>query len=456
MIECSADATGANGFVLPELDYSTPQVQIFKRCQTSELQNETILENVFENQVQVIKNKLEELIRQYHPQVIHVRNILSLPIHPAATVAMAEFIAEHPATGFLAQHHDFSFENEFLPGDREKAYEIPFPSIQKRVDEALLFSPSNVHHAVINSIQQRLLEGFGIHAAVIPDSLDFENRPEEIAHLREKLGIRPNDFVIGSMARIIPRKAMEVAVQFIAALQKRKNEFLGEGRGVYRRTVTEDSRFLLLLPQSAGLDEPENDIYFTKLLRYAVSLGVEVYYIGDRVVADSAYRGEPGEIPFYSLYHDVDILTFPSYQEGFGNQYLEAVALGKGVVVCHAYPVMEADILPLISPEGIISLGNNREYTLDETGLIRLNEEVLQAAVDREVHFLLHPDAEKTIAERTCQRLKKAFNAEVVGNQLADLLSKVANSAMLSAGLLPVTTSETPEHQGIGESIQSG
>ena len=369
---------------------------------------------------------------------------------------MAEFIAEHPATGFLAQHHDLSFEDEFLPGDREKAYEIPYPSIQKRVDEALLFSPSNVHHAVINSIQQRLLEGFGIHAAVIPDSLDFENRPEEIAHLREKLGIRPNDFVIGSMARIIPRKAMEVAVQFIAALQKRKNEFLGEGRGVYRRTITEDSRFLLLLPQSTGLDEPENAIYFTKLLRYAESLGVEVCYIGDRVVADRAYRGEPGEIPFYSLYHDVDILTFPSYQEGFGNQYLEAVAFGKGIVVCHAYPVMEADILPLISPEGIISLGNNREYTLDETGLIRLNEEVLQAAVDREVHFLLHPDEEKTIAARTCQRLKKAFDAEVVGNQLADLLSKAANSAMLSAGLLPVTTSETPEQQGIGESIQSG
>ena len=129
-----------------------------------------------------------------------------------------------------------------------------------------------------------------------------------------------------------------------------------------------------------------------------MSLGVEVYYIGDRVVADSAYRGEPGEIPFYSLYHDVDILTFPSYQEGFGNQYLEAVAFGKGIVVCHAYPVMEADILPLISPEGIISLGNNREYTLDETGLIRLNEEVLQAAIDREIHFLLHPDEEKTIA----------------------------------------------------------
>src|ERR1700730_6236472 len=78
VVVCSADITGEKGFVLPELDYSTPQVQIFKRSKTSGLQNETTLENAFENQVQVIKNKLGELIRQYHPQVINVRNILSL------------------------------------------------------------------------------------------------------------------------------------------------------------------------------------------------------------------------------------------------------------------------------------------------------------------------------------------------------------------------------------------
>src|SRR5712691_628668 len=70
VIECSADATGKNSFVLPQLDYSTPQVHIFKRCKTSELLNESTLENTFEHQVQVIKSKLGELIRQHHPQVI--------------------------------------------------------------------------------------------------------------------------------------------------------------------------------------------------------------------------------------------------------------------------------------------------------------------------------------------------------------------------------------------------
>ena len=421
VLECSADATGQNSFVLPALDYTASQVQAFKV--RSGLQDEVQIVKDFEHQVQAIKLGLRELVRQFKPQVIHLRNILSLPIHPAATIAMAEFIAEHPQIGFLAQHHDFSFEDDFWPGDRKKAYELPYPQIQKRVEESLLYSAPNVHHAVINSLmQKRLWAEYGISAAIIPDSFDFETRPLEIPLLREKLGLRQNDIVIGMMTRIIPRKAIEVAMQFLSALQKRKSEVLGENRGVHGRTITEESRFVLLLAQAAGLDESENAAYFQKLHQYVSVLGVELQYIGDKVVADSAYRGNPDRIPFYSLYREVDILTFPSYQEGFGNQYLEAVALGKGVVVCHEYPVMEADILPLISPSGIISLGNNSQYMLDEAGLIHLRKDVLQAAVDREVHFLLYPEKEKRIAAQVYTSLKDAYDASVVGNKLADVL----------------------------------
>jgi glycosyltransferase involved in cell wall biosynthesis len=427
VITCSADAKGENSFIIPELDYSTPQVKMFKSSESVGLQDEATIENTFEKQVQAIKNRLEALIRQYQPQVIHVRNILSLPIHPAATVALAECIAEHPTLGFLTQHHDFWFEDDFLSGDRKKAYEIPSARIQKRVEDALLYSTPKVHHAVINSLMQKqLLERYGIHATVIPDSFDFETKPAEIADLREKLGIRAQDLVIGTMARIIPRKAMEVAVQFSAALQKRKDEFLGEERGVYRRTIRQDTQFLLLLPQAAGLDEQENATYFKKLQRYAEEQGVELRYIGDKVVADSAYRGEPDQFPFYSLYHAVDLILFPSYQEGFGNQFLEAVALGRGVVGCHVYPVMQSDILPCISPDGVISLGSNQEYAFDEFGLIHLTEGVLHAAVDREISFLLHPDEEQRVAARTRQRLKEAFDAPRVGSQLAELLIRAS------------------------------
>lgn len=430
VIECSADALGENSFVMPELDYTIPRVQALKVRGEGSIRDEKSIEQDFAIQVQSIKTRLLELVRLYHPQVMHVRNILSLPIHPAATVAMAEFIAEHPAIGFVAQHHDFAYEDDFLPGDRKKAYAIPYPAIQERVEKALLYDAPNVRHAVINSLlQKRLAAQYGIIAAIIPDSFNFETQPLKILNLRENMGIRDTDIIIGTMARIIPRKAIEVAIQFVAELQKRKNELLGVRRGRHGRTITEDSQFVLLLPQAAGLDEPGNALYFEKLRTYAQALGVTLHYIGDRVMADSAYRGEPGEIPFYSLYNEVDMLAFPSYQEGFGNQFLEAVALGKAVVVCHAYPVMEADILPHITLDGIISLGNNSEYTIDETGLIHLHEAVLQAAVDREIYFLLHPGEEKKIAARTFRRLKQAFDARVVGRQLADLLIRAERLA---------------------------
>ena len=420
VIECSADAVGENGFLLPALDYSTPQVLAFKTGG----QDEAKMVEAFEQQVQAIKEGLRALVAQYKPQVIHLRNMLSLPIHPAATVAMAEFMAEQPALGFLAQHHDFSFEDDFLPGDRKKAYEIPYPQIQKRIESALMYQAPNVHHAVINSImQKRLLAEYAIHAVIIADSFDFETQPRAVPALREKLGLGEHDLVIGMMTRIIPRKAIEVAMQFISALQQRKSELLGQGRGIHGRTITAESAFLLLLAQSAGLDEPENAAYFQKLRHYADTSGVELRYIGDRVVADSVYAGQPDKIPFYSLYSEVDILTFPSYQEGFGNQYLEAVALGKGVVAAHEYPVFEADILPVVSQDGIISLGNNSHYTLDVAGLIHLQSDVLQAAVAREVHFLLHPDEEKLVAASVYTNLKGAYDAQAVGNILAHALA---------------------------------
>jgi hypothetical protein len=423
VIECSADAEGKNSFCILELDYTTPQVQAFKGNGELGPQEARSIEEAFEIQVQTIRDRLRELIRHYHPLVIHVRNILSLPIHPAATVALAACIGEHPTVRFLAQHHDFSFEDDFLPGDRKKTCKTLYPLIQQHVEQALLFQAPNVYHTVINSLmQQRLLRDYGIRAAVLPDAFDFKVRPVGRPGLREKLGLGPNDIAIGMMTRILPRKAIEVALQFAAALQRRKREFLGAGRGVHGRTITEETRFPVLLPQAAGLDEPPNARYFNKLRIYAQELGVTLHYLGEQVVADSAYRGEPDKFPFYSLYPAVDILTFPSYREGFGNQLLEAVALGKGVVVCHAYPVMEADIFPLLAPDGIISLGNNSDYVLDATGFVHLKEDVLQAAVEREIHFLLHPDEEQRAAQRTRRGLAMAFDASVVGSRLAELL----------------------------------
>jgi glycosyltransferase involved in cell wall biosynthesis len=423
VVEVSADAlpNGTN-VVIPELDYRTPAIQALKAGKVPA----SAAEALFKAQVQRLKARLQEVIRHAHPRVVHVRNLLSLPIHPAATVAMAELIREHPELLFVTQHHDFVSESDFIEGDREQQYTLPYPSLQRRVHEALLPDAPHVRHAVISAYAQRnLLKDRGIQATIIHDSFNFATKPQDIPDLRARFGIRDTDIVVGMMTRIAPRKGIEVAIQFVAALQKRKNELCGHTRGIHARTITEESRFLLLLPQEAGLDEAYNRAYYKKLLPYAKDLNVEVRYIGDNVVADRAYNGQPDKVPFYSLYALTDIITYPSYQEGFGNQFLEAVALGRGMVVGHEYPVFETDILPVLSTRGIVSLGNNTHYTMQPDGLVHLDDPVLQAAVEREVHLLTHPDEEKAIAAENSQRLQGAFGSHVVGTRLAHLLSSM-------------------------------
>ena len=77
VIECSADAIGENSFVMPELDYTIPRVQALKASGQGSVQDDISAEQDFAMQVQSIKNGLAELVRVYHPQVMHVRNVLS-------------------------------------------------------------------------------------------------------------------------------------------------------------------------------------------------------------------------------------------------------------------------------------------------------------------------------------------------------------------------------------------
>jgi glycosyltransferase involved in cell wall biosynthesis len=48
----------------------------------------------------------------------------------------------------------------------------------------------------------------------------------------------------------------------------------------------------------------------------------------------------------FDVYPHADLVTYPSYYEGFGNAFLEALYFGKPVVV-HTYSVYARDIAPL-------------------------------------------------------------------------------------------------------------
>ncbi|HQC37730.1 MAG TPA: glycosyl transferase family 1, partial [Thermotogota bacterium] len=63
-----------------------------------------------------------------------------------------------------------------------------------------------------------------------------------------------------------------------------------------------------------------------------------------------------------------DIITFPSVQEGWGNQLLEAI-FAKKIIMGYEYPVLQTDILP--KGLRIVSLGKNAR--IGEKGLYELD-----------------------------------------------------------------------------------
>jgi glycosyltransferase involved in cell wall biosynthesis len=75
--------------------------------------------------------------------------------------------------------------------------------------------------------------------------------------------------------------------------------------------------------------------------------GIEAVHIADRV---SEQRGTNAcgqkTYTLYDVYPHADLVTYPSYYEGFGNAFLEAVYFGKPAVV-NKYAVYARDIDPL-------------------------------------------------------------------------------------------------------------
>jgi glycosyltransferase involved in cell wall biosynthesis len=85
-----------------------------------------------------------------------------------------------------------------------------------------------------------------------------------------------------------------------------------------------------------------------KLLRERIDdAQLDVRFIADRVGENRGVNADSKKIySLFDLYPHADLVTYPSFYEGFGNAFLEAVYFGKPVVV-NAYAVYARDIAPL-------------------------------------------------------------------------------------------------------------
>ena len=403
-------------FPIPALEFDSEEVMQMMRNLfgpgLADFASEAELKRAFDISLSELKRELGKMITDFAPGILFVHNILSLPVHPVATVALTDLLRETQLP-CSAIHHDILSEG---------AYKFtPTCDFAKSIlDEYFPPTMPNLSHWTINSRNQRALKKKGVEAKVVHDTMDFDQRLDmaERARIRTSLrgkhGIKPNDIVLFVGARIVPNKQTELAGHLTAILQSLRQEMVG--RKLYHGEVfSEDSRIMLVL---AGRPERAFADYRERLFELFDALGIVWMYVGNEV---RPIRSE--EEGFYALYPDMhtmaDFVLYPTGWEGFGNQLLEAFAAGLPVVVFD-YPVFKEDI----APKGVqvVSLGDTILEETDSAGLVQLPAEVLSRAVPEMIAILTTPELYRSITAHNIMVGKKYFSFDVLRTHLGDAI----------------------------------
>jgi glycosyltransferase involved in cell wall biosynthesis len=279
-----------------------------------------------------------------------------------------------------------------------------------------------VRHVVINSLaQQELLERKGIRACVVPNVFDFDAPPWHPdaynRDFRARIGLRDGDIFVLQATRIVARKGIELAIDFVKALDSSDRRARLKRRGLYDgRAFDDDSRIVLVL---AGYTQDDvSGSYVSRLKQKIERAGIDALFIEDMI---GGQRQTPGRQKIYSLwdtYVFADFVTYPSLWEGWGNQFLEALN-ARVPLMLFEYPVYRADI----KDKGfrVVSLGSEIEGR-DSAGLVRVAPRRIKVAADQAVELLTDDRLYRETVEHNFQLARQHYSLESLRGHLAPLV----------------------------------
>ena len=176
-----------------------------------------------------------------------------------------------------------------------------------------------------------------------------------------EFGIEPNNFIIGTVGRLVKQKGIKYLLQAFKIV-----------------CDSNDSIYLIIVG-----DGPDREI----LEKKTISLGIE-----EKVLFTGWKRD------MKSIYPIFDIFILPSLWEPLGNVALEAAAFGKPVIVTNVGGL----------PETMIP---------DKTGLIVPSSDI-QNLADAIIYLIEHRDVAKRMGEYGRQRVKDYFCSSRVGDEV--------------------------------------
>ncbi len=347
--------------------------------------------DMFEQYVLQIQEELETEVPPV--DLLIVNNILSLGFNLAAAVAITEY-AKKKKIKIVGHHHDFYWERE--------RYSSPKSHFVQEILKDY-FPPDGILHITINSLAQKeLFKRKKIDSIVVPNVFDFD-QPEWLIDdynkgLKEELGISEKDLVILHATRIVQRKAIEIAMDFVEQFCK---------------TAPGKVHFVV-----AGFFEDESKDYYERLISKAKKMSYQTHFAFGKVKSVRFVNFEK----YYSLwdmYAISDAVTYTSIIEGWGNQLIEAVFSKKPLVVFE-YPVYKADIAPL--GFDFISLGDRVFYDQSE-GLYKVDVDVLEKAAKKLSELLFDKKALSENVQKNFEIGKRHLSLQSLQQHLQKILS---------------------------------
>ncbi|MHB9078428.1 MAG: glycosyltransferase [Pirellulaceae bacterium] len=311
------DRDPKTSMLVPEAFFEHPEIVSINREAFGRLRRSTELTRKIHNLADMLKRTLYDFVERFAIDILIIENALCIPVNIPLGIALTNFLAE---TGFpaIAHHHDFYWErSRFLVNAVGDYLQMAFPPALPMIQ-----------HVTINTFaQQELAHRKGCPSELIPNVFNFESglpTPDDYAvDLRGEIGLEPYDILVLQPTRVVPRKGIELAINLVAQLK--------------------DSRLKLIVTHESG---DEGLDYRQALIHLAESAGVDLRFIDARVGHTRGTNAQGRKT--YSLgdvYRNADLVTYPSFYEGFGNAFLEAVYFRKPIVV-KRYSIFITDIEP--------------------------------------------------------------------------------------------------------------
>ena len=354
-----------------------------------------------------IEETLKKILIENKTDLIVPNNILSIGRSIPTAMAFTNVIKELGIRG-IGHHHDFYWE-------RDNFSQPTCNFVRKALEE--YFPPKNdlISHVVINSIVQKELKvRKSLDSIIIPNVFDFNEKLWEMDNynkdFREKLGIKDNDILMLQATRVTNRKAIELAIDVVGEMQKKENRKILEEAKLYNgQSFEENSRIVLVL---AGMIETADD-YVERLKTRAKGNSVELLFVNNLVEHSRCTKNNNKIYSLWDTYVFADIITYPSIQEGWGNQFLEGLFAKKPMLVFE-YNVYKEDI----KRKGfkVISLGD--KYELDEYALAKVGEGAIKHAAGECIKLLIDKDCREKMVEENFQLGREFFSHESLEKKL--------------------------------------